>query len=89
MINIKIDQDLKEQAAKLAESMGFNLSSVITATLRNFVSTRELHVSAATYEPTPYLAAILDEVATQTVKDWSPAFKSADEAFDWLNKQEE
>lgn len=61
MMNIKIDKNLKTKAAKLADDMGFNLSSVIAAMLRNFVTTQELSVSMAP-RMTPYLEGAIREV---------------------------
>lgn len=60
VINIKTDKKLKEQASKLAKEMGFSLSSVINATLYNFVKNRELHITHAP-RMTPYLENIVAE----------------------------
>lgn len=60
VINIKTDKKLKEQASKLAKEMGFTLSSVINATLYNFVKNRELHITE-TPRMTPYLESIVAE----------------------------
>ena len=85
-MSIKIDKDLKTQAAKLAEKMGFNLSSVVAGMLRNFVTTQEFTVSL---EPkmTPYLEAALREVEAEKESDWSPQFKDPKEAIKWLKAQ--
>ncbi len=60
VINIKTDKKLKEQASKLAKDMGFSLSSVINATLYNFVKNRELHITEAP-RMTPYLESVVAE----------------------------
>ncbi|OGY59934.1 MAG: hypothetical protein A3B23_02170 [Candidatus Colwellbacteria bacterium RIFCSPLOWO2_01_FULL_48_10] len=40
--SVKIDKNIKEEAAKLASEMGLNLSSVINATLKKFVDERRV-----------------------------------------------
>ena len=44
--SVKLDKDVKEQAAALASELGLTLSSVINATLTQFVKERRLHVAA-------------------------------------------
>lgn len=43
--SIKLDKDIKEGASKLASDLGLNLSSVINATLKKFISDKSLTVS--------------------------------------------
>jgi addiction module RelB/DinJ family antitoxin len=85
VISIKIDKDLKTKAANLAEKMGFNLSSIISATLRNFVVNKEINVSL---EPrmTPYLESVIEEVRKESPEDRSPMFDNAEDAIAWLDK---
>lgn len=42
---IKLDTDVKKQAQALAEELGFSLSSVINAQLKNFVRQQNFTVS--------------------------------------------
>ncbi|MEN9604385.1 MAG: RelB antitoxin [Candidatus Parcubacteria bacterium] len=86
MMNIKIDKGLKKKAADLADAMGFNLSSVVSAMLRNFVTTQELTVSLAP-QMTPYLEAAIREVMKEKKGDRSPKFKNSKEAAAWLDAQ--
>ncbi|PJC22071.1 MAG: type II toxin-antitoxin system antitoxin, RelB/DinJ family, partial [Candidatus Yonathbacteria bacterium CG_4_9_14_0_2_um_filter_43_16] len=37
MINIKTDKAVKEEAQKLAAELGFSLSALVTASLKQFV----------------------------------------------------
>ncbi len=85
VISIKIDKDLKTKASNLAEKMGFNLSSIISATLRHFVVNKEINVSL---EPkmTPYLEAIIEKVRKESPQDRSPMFDNAEDAIAWLDK---
>jgi len=44
--SIKLDKDVKDSAAKLAEELGLSLSSVVNATLKQFVNERRVVFSA-------------------------------------------
>ncbi|QQR64690.1 type II toxin-antitoxin system RelB/DinJ family antitoxin [Candidatus Kaiserbacteria bacterium] len=78
MINIKTDKKVKEEAQKLAEELGFTLSSFITASLKQFIRTRSVQFSAG-YKMTPYLEGIIKEVEEdlKTGKNLSPVFTNA------------
>lgn len=78
MINIKTDKKVKEEAQKLAEELGFTLSSFVTASLKQFIRTRSVSFSAS-YQMTPYLEGVLDEVEKdlKTGKNLSPKFTNA------------
>ncbi len=87
MINIKTDKKVKEDAQKLAKELGFTLSSLITASLKQFIRTRSVSFSAG-YEMTPYLEGVLTEVEKdiKTGKNLSPKFSSAKDASEYLNR---
>lgn len=87
MINIKTDAGIKKQAQELAEELGFSLSAIVTASLKQFVRTREVQFSAA-HRMTPYLEGVIDEVEKdiKTGKNISPAFTNAREASTYLRK---
>ena len=44
--SVKLDKDVKEEASKLANELGLSLSSVINATLKQFVNERRVVFSA-------------------------------------------
>jgi len=46
IINIRANKDVKENAQKLAKELGFSLSDILNASLRNFIRTREVYCSA-------------------------------------------
>jgi antitoxin component of RelBE/YafQ-DinJ toxin-antitoxin module len=46
IINVKVSKDLKREAQDLAEEIGVPLTTVITASLKEFVRSRSLTVSA-------------------------------------------
>jgi len=43
--SIKLDKEIKEEASKLASELGLNLSSVINATLKKFITERRVVLS--------------------------------------------
>lgn len=45
--SIKLDTKIKEEASQLASELGLSLSSVINATLKQFVTERRVVLSAA------------------------------------------
>lgn len=67
MINIKTDKKVKEEAQKLAEELGFTLSSFVTASLKQFIRTRSVHFSAA-HQMTPQLESVIAEVEEDVKK---------------------
>ena len=78
MINIKTDTRVKAEAQKLAKELGFSLSSIVTASLKQFIRTRSVNFSAS-HQMTPYLEGVLREVEEdmQARKNMSPAFTNA------------
>ena len=87
MINIKTNKDVKKQAQKLAEELGFSLSALMTASLKQFVRTREVQFSVLP-RMTPYLEGVIKEVEKdiKSKKNLSPAFTNAREASAYLRK---
>ncbi|OGY37313.1 MAG: hypothetical protein A3E36_02460 [Candidatus Andersenbacteria bacterium RIFCSPHIGHO2_12_FULL_45_11b] len=59
-INIKIDPKTKKAAQKVAEDLGFSLSSLVKAYLRDLIKTKTVHF-AIPEEPSQYLLKILAE----------------------------
>ncbi|MEK7521731.1 MAG: hypothetical protein AAB599_02955 [Patescibacteria group bacterium] len=87
MINIKTNKEVKKQAQKLAEELGFSLSALMTASLKQFVRTREVQFSVLP-RMTPYLEGVIKEVEKdiKSKKNLSPAFTNAREASAYLRK---
>lgn len=52
-ISIKIDPRVKRDAQRVAGELGFSLSAIITASLKNLV--RSKTISYSLFEPTPLL----------------------------------
>lgn len=88
-IFVKTDPRVKEEAKKTAEELGFSLSSIINAFLRQFVKTKTINFSALSEEqPSDYLIEALKK-SEEDIKRGrvSPDFHDTKEAIEWLNKE--
>ena len=88
VIHIKTDPELKETARNLAEKLGLTLSDVLNAALRNFILTREV-VFSDVPKMTPEFEKKLEKIENDIKhgRNLSPAFKTMDEAIEYLEKQ--
>ena len=86
MINIKTEQTLKDQAQELAGELGFSLSALVTASLKQFVRTRDIQFTALP-RMTPYLEGVLrqTEKDIKDTKNLSSSFDSAKHAIKHLH----
>ena len=86
VINIKADKEVKENAQQLAKELGFPLSTVINAYLRQFIRNREVYVSAIP-RMTPEIEELLGKVEEDIKRgrNLSPAFSNAREMDDYLD----
>ena len=83
VINIKTDIATKKRAKKVAEELGFSLSSLANAYFRNLIKTREIYFSAdSKEEPNEYMIKALKEAKKE--KKESPVFNSSADAIGWL-----
>ncbi len=87
MINIKTDHALKEEAQELARELGFSLSAIVTASLKQFVRARAVQFSAQP-RMTPYLEEVIAGVEKdlKAKQNLSPAFARAKLASAYLHK---
>jgi addiction module RelB/DinJ family antitoxin len=87
-IFIKTEPKVKEEAQKTAEELGFSLSSILNAFLRQFVKTKTVHFSVRGETPNAYLRSLLkqaeEDLQTGTT---SPKFETAEEFIEYLHKQ--
>lgn len=61
IINIKTEKEVKTNAQKLAKEMGFSLSAVINAYLKQFIRNKEVHFSIAS-KMSPELENLLGKI---------------------------
>lgn len=86
IVNIRTDSGLKSAAQKVAESLGFNLSTLINAYLKNLVKTKTIYYSQAE-EPTEYLRGTIRQAEEDLKLSKTYSFKSTGDATRWLKKQ--
>jgi addiction module RelB/DinJ family antitoxin len=87
-IFIKTEPKVKEEAQKTAEELGFSLSSILNAFLRQFVKTKTIHFSVAKEKPNTYLSGLIRQARADLKKGkTSPKFKTAEEFIEYLHQQ--
>lgn len=84
VINIRTDLGLKSAAQKVAEELGFSISSLVNAYLKQLVKTKTVHFSEAE-EPSDYLIQLMKEAEEdRKAGRVSPSFDNAKDAIEWL-----
>ena len=89
-IFIKTDPTVKEEAQTIAEKLGFSLSSILNAYLRQFVKTKTVNFSARELDEVPneYFKKVLQKAQEDRKQGKaSPVFNTAEEMIAWLHKQ--
>ena len=87
-IFIKTEPKVKAEAQKTAQELGFSLSSVLNAFLRQFVKTKTVHFSVQHEKPSKYLIGLLRQAEEDLKKgETSPKFKTAEGFIEYLHKQ--
>jgi len=86
-ILFKTDPQIKVKAQKTANELGFSLSSLLNAFLRQFVRTKTVSFSAEDEIPNEYLTNLIEK-ADEDIKQGkvSPGFTNAKDAIAWLHK---
>ncbi len=86
VVNIRINPKTKIQAQKIAEDLGFSLSALINAYLKQLVRTKTINFSTLEDNPTEYMLNSLKEAEDEIRRgEISPAFETAEDAIAWLN----
>lgn len=84
VINIRTNPKVKKQAQKVAEELGFSLSTVVNAYLRHFVRTKKVEFEAE--EPSEYLIKSLKQSKKEIKEGWvSQSFDNIEDEMKWLN----
>lgn len=80
-INIKTDPKIKAEAQLIAKELGFSLSSIVNAHLRNFVRTGKVSFSINNEEPSEYLIQALKESEADRKAGRFSTFDTPEEAI--------
>jgi len=80
LINIKADQEVKQNAQALADELGISLSALINAYLKHIIRTREVTLSTVP-RITPDLEAVLTTIEKDITerKNITKGFTSAED----------
>lgn len=86
-IYIRINSRLKEKAQEVANKLGFSLSTLIKAYVKQLIKTKRVDFSLEE-KPSQYLIDSIKR-AEKDIEEGnvSPGFKTGREAVDWLEKQ--
>jgi addiction module RelB/DinJ family antitoxin len=85
VVNVKVAPKVKRQARAVAEELGFSLSALVNAYLKELIRTKK--VSFSTHEePTDYLLNTLKESREDIKAGRTVGFESAGEAVEYLDK---
>ncbi len=75
VLNIKIDPKVKKEAQKVADDLGFTLSAIINASLKNLARSKTISYSVA--EPTELLKKAISSSRKDRQKTKPVVFKSS------------
>lgn len=85
VLNVKVDQKLKQDAQAVAKAIGLPISTVVSAGLKEFVRTRSVTISdEPRLKPEVETELLAIEKDINKRKDLSPAFDNVDDAIKWL-----
>jgi len=86
VIQIRTDQELKESAQKVAEELGFSLSSLIKAFLKNVTRTKTVTFSTREI-PSTWLIEQIEQAEKDVESGDYHKFNSETESLEFLKKQ--
>ena len=87
VITLKTNTELKNKAMKLADELGFSLSSLINAYLKQLVRTKSINYSLQPEgEPTKFMIDSLKESAKDRKAGRVVTFNTEYDELDYLNK---
>lgn len=84
VINVKTNPKLKEQAQEIAAGLGFSLSSLVNAYLRQLTRTKAVSFSLSE-EPNDYLVKTIKEAEADLKAGRVITFNNPKEAVAWLH----
>ena len=88
VLNVKIDEKLKKEAQKVAKTIGLPISTVVAASLREFVRTRSITISdEPRLRPEVEKELLRLSKNAREGKDLSPVFDNLEDSFKWLDAQ--
>ncbi len=87
-IYVRTDPEIKTKAQKVAKELGFSLSSLMNAWLRQLIKTKTITFSTLNETPNEYLKSVMKQAEENYRKgNTSPAFSNVEDELKWLEKQ--
>ena len=88
VLNVKIDDKLKKDAQDSAKAIGLPISTIVSASLREFVRTRSITISdTPRLKPEVEAELLALDKNIKNRKDLSPVFSDVDDAITWLKDE--
>lgn len=84
-INIKVDPETKREAQRIAKALGFSLSSILKAFLKQVIATKRLNFSLLE-EPSESLIQAIKEAEEDYKQGRTLSFRDADEALKYVDQ---
>jgi addiction module RelB/DinJ family antitoxin len=88
-LHITIDRETKQKAQALAKELGLDISTVVRASLRQFVRTESFSVERS-YRMTPYLEKLISDAKAESAKNSGAefgSFENSDDAAKFLRSR--
>ncbi|MDO8497294.1 MAG: type II toxin-antitoxin system RelB/DinJ family antitoxin [bacterium] len=85
VINIKTEQEVKSKAQKVARELGFSLSALINAYLKDLIKTRTVFFSSRSEEPSKYFISMLKKSRDDIKKGKIVSFNTTQDALSYLD----
>jgi len=86
VINVKTHPEIKNEAKKIAEELGFSLSSLVNAYLKQLIKTKTVVFSTVSEEPSAYMIEMLKQAEKEIKNGNVTSFSSKEEELDYLDK---
>lgn len=84
ILNIKIDKEIKDEAKKIADTMGIPLGTITNILLRQFIRDKEIHI-ALNYRPSDYLLESIADASKEYSKKEMKKYNTAEQLFKSLS----
>ena len=84
VITVKTPLEVKTKAQEVAKELGFSLSSLVNAYLRQLVKTKTIHFSLPE-EPTPFLLSSLKKSKEDIKAGRAKSFDNPEDAVNYLD----
>lgn len=85
VINVKTHPEIKNEAKKIAEELGFSLSSLVNAYLRQLIKTKTVMFSTSSEIPSDYMIKMLKQSEKEIKEGDVVSFSSGEEELRYLD----